>query len=74
MATSKVMQYLVGPSRKAKYPAVMGSDESVNMYMGKNGAQTYMESLPGLKRIKEIPGRCRGCYVSTIGLKSEASP
>lgn len=74
MATSKVMQYLVGPSRKAKYPAVMGSEESVNMYMGKNGAQTYMESLPGLKRIREIPGRCRGCYVSTIGLKSEASP
>lgn len=73
MATSKVMQNLVGSSRKAKYPAVMGSEWSCNMYPAKNGAQTYMESLPGMRKFLELGGRCRGCYVSTIGLKSQAS-
>ena len=52
----------------------MGSELSVNMYPGKNGQQVYMESLPGLKKFMKIGGRCRGCFVSTIGLKSEASP
>lgn len=74
MGVSKVYNNLIGSSRKAKFPAVMGSELSVNMYPGKNGQQQYMESLPGLQRYLDIPGRCRGCFVSTIGLKSEASP
>ena len=74
MATGKVFQNLVGSSKKAKYPAVMGSELSVNMYYARNGKQEYMESLPGLRKLKNISGRCRGSYVSTIGLKSEASP
>lgn len=73
MATSKIYQNLVGSSRKAKYPAVMGSEWSCNMYPGKNGDQVYMESLPGLRMVSNIGGRCRGCYVSTIGLKETAS-
>lgn len=68
------MQNLIGSTNKAKYPAVQGSELSVNMYMAKNGNQTYMESMPGMKKYMDIPGRCRGTYVSTIGLKSEASP
>lgn len=74
MATSKVLQNLVGSTRKAKYPAVQGSELSVNMYFAKNGPLEYMESLPGLKKLSTIGGRCRGCYVSTIGLKSVHSP
>ena len=74
MATSKVYQNLVGSTKKAKFPAVMGSELSVNMYYARNGKQEYMESLPGLRKLSRIGGRCRGCYVSTIGLKSEASP
>ena len=68
MATGKVFQNLVGSTKKAKYPAVMGSELSVNMYPGQNGNQTYMESLPGLERIATLSGKCRGVYVSTIGL------
>lgn len=74
MAKSKVFQNLVGSSRKAKYPAVQGSELSVNMYPGKNGEQVYMESLPGIRKLSQFTGlRCRGCYVSTIGLASEHS-
>lgn len=73
MATSKIYQNLVGSSRKAKYPAVMGSEWSCNMYVGRNGDQTYLESLPGLRMVSRLSGKCRGVYVSTIGLKSEAS-
>lgn len=74
MATSKVMTNLIGSSKKAKYPAVMGSELSVNMYYARNGKQEYMESLPGIRKLSELGGKCRGVYVSTIGLKSEASP
>lgn len=73
MAKSKVYNNLVGSARKAKYPAVQGSELSVNMYPGKNGQQVYMESLPGIKNFVELGGKCRGCYVSTIGLKTLAS-
>lgn len=74
MAVSKVYNNLIGSSRKAKYPAVQGSELSVNMYPGKNGQQAYMESLPGQKFYLQLGGKCRGTFVSTIGLKSEASP
>lgn len=71
MAVGKVYQNLVGSTNKAKFPAVMGSELSVNMYPGKNGNNIYMESLPGLRKLSQIGGRCRGAYVSTIGMKSE---
>lgn len=74
MATGKVYQYLIGSARKSKYPAVMGSEWTCNMYRGVNGKQEYMESLPGLKLFQQIGGRCRGAYVSTIGLRAENSP
>lgn len=74
MATSRVFNNLIGSTRKAKFPAVQGSELSVNCYVGKNGAQTYIESLPGLKNYMQLGGKCRGVFVSTIGLKSEASP
>lgn len=74
MAIAKVYNNLVGSSKKAKYPAVQGSELSVNCYYAQNGKQAYMESLPGLQKLSELPGRCRGSYVSTIGLKAEASP
>ena len=74
MATGKVFQNLVGSTKKAKYPAVMGSELSVNMYPAQNGNQVYMESLPGLKMIEQVGGKCRGIYVSTIGKASEHSP
>ena len=74
MATSKVLNNLIGSSTKAKYPAVMGSELSVNMYYAKNHKNEYMESLPGMKLLDNIGGKCRGAYVSTIGLASEHSP
>lgn len=74
MATSKIINNLVGSTKKAKYPAVQGSELSVNMYPAKNGDSVYMESLPGMKALSSIGGRCRGAYVSTIGLDSEHSP
>lgn len=73
MATSRVIQNLIGSSKKAKFPAVMGSELSVNMYYGVNGKNSYMESLPGMQKLSALSGRCRGAYVSTIGLKAEAS-
>jgi len=74
MATSQVVQFLVGKSAKGKYPAVQGSELSVNMYKGENGGKPFMESVPGLKFLQQLNGRCRGCYVSTRGLASEHSP
>lgn len=74
MATSKVLNFLIGSTKKAKYPAVMGSDLSVNCYYAKNGSQEFMESLPGMRMLSLVGGRCRGSYVSTIGLAAEHSP
>lgn len=74
MATSQVMQFLVGKSAKGKYPAVQGAELSVNMYKGDNGGKMFMESIHGVKRIEQIGGKCRGVYVSTRGLDSTHSP
>ena len=74
MSISKVLSNLIGGSLKAKYPAVQGSEWSCNMYQGKNGPNLYMESLPGMKFLSSVGGRCRGAYVSTIGLASTHSP
>ena len=73
MATGKVINNLIGSSKKSKYPAVMGSELCVNMYYAKNGNNEYMESLPGMKLLTYIGGRCRGAYVSTIGLAVDHS-
>ena len=74
MATSQVVQFLVGKSAKGKYPAVMGAELSVNMYKGENGGKSFMESVPGIKFIRQLNGRCRGTYVSTRGLDATHSP
>lgn len=73
MAVGNVYNNLIGSTAKAKYPAVMGSEWSCNMYYAKNGDLTYLESLPGMKLLQNIGGRCRGAYVSTIGLSVEHS-
>lgn len=74
MATSKVLNNLVGASNKARFSAVQGSELSVNMYYARNGKQEFMESLPGMKKVLDLGGKCRGCHVSTIGLKAQDSP
>ena len=73
MATSKVINLLVGSTNKAKYPAVQGTELSVNMFHSDNGSVSFLESVPGLQRIFQINGKCRGTYVSTRGLDSERS-
>ena len=75
MATGKVFQYLVGSTNKAKFPAMQGSQWSCNMYYSKNGNEEYMESLPGMKLLSTVANgaRCRGAYVSTIGLAAQNS-
>lgn len=75
MATGKVFQYLVGASNKAKFPAMQGSQWSCNMFYSKNGADEYMESVPGMKLLSVVVEntRCRGAYVSTIGLAAQNS-
>ena len=76
MATSKVTQFLVGASNKSKFPGIQGAQWSCNMYYSKNGSDEYMESLPGMKLLSVVDSgaRCRGAYVSTIGLAAEQSP
>ncbi len=75
MATSKVTQFLVGASNKSKFPGIQGAQWSCNMYYSKNGSDEYMESLPGMKLLKVISegAKCRGAYVSTIGLSATSS-
>ena len=75
MATSKVTQYLVGASNKSKFPGVQGSQWSCNMYYSKNGSDEFMESLPGMKLLNVVDDgkKCRGAYVSTIGLSATSS-
>jgi len=75
MATSKVTQFLVGASNKSKFPGIQGAQWSCNMYYSKNGSDEYMESLPGMKLLSVVQdgARCRGAYVSTIGMSSMQS-
>ena len=74
MATSQVFNNLTGGTNRGKFPAVQGSELSVNMYRGMNGKVSFQESMPGLKRLYNISGNCRGCYVSTRGLRADSSP
>lgn len=73
MATSTVLNFLIGGTNKGKYPAVCGSELTVNMYKCTNGKTVFMESMPGLRILSQIGGKCRGVWVSTRGLKAEGS-
>lgn len=75
MATSKVTQYFVGASNRSKFPGIQGAQWSCNMYYSKNGSDEFMESLPGMKLLSVVDSgaRCRGAYVSTIGLSESSS-
>ena len=73
MATSTVAEFLIGGTNKSKYPATCGAEWSCNMYRSQNGKQKFMESLPGIRKLADIGGKCRGTWVSTRGLKSEGS-
>lgn len=71
MARSKVYNSLIGGSGKGRHPSVMGSELSVNMYSETSNGSVYQASLPGLKYLGKASGRCRGCWVSSVGLAAE---
>lgn len=69
--TTKVSNYLIGRTNRTRHPATMGCEWSLNMFREVNENVEYMASVPGLEHIKHIgDGRCRGAYVSTVGLAS----
>lgn len=75
MGQGNVISALIGASNKARFPGVQGSQLSVNMFYAKNGADEFMESVPGLKlkRLVASGMKCRGAYCSTIGLDAYGS-
>ena len=71
MSQTSVTNYLIEPAtNRGKHPATMGSAWSCNMFREINSANNYLASLPGLKLIKRLQttARCRGAYVSSVGL------
>lgn len=71
MSRTSVSNYLISPgTERGKNPATQGSSWSCNMFREVNGQQNYLTSLPGLKFSRRIHGasRCRGAYVSSVGL------
>ena len=71
MSQTSVTNYLIEPAtNRGKHPATMGSSWSCNMFREINEANNYLTSLPGLKLIKRVhtSARCRGAYVSSVGL------
>lgn len=69
MPTTTVTNYLLGGTNRGKHPATMGAEWSCNMYMETSGNTSYLQSLPGIKYLKNVgSGRCRGAYVSSVGL------
>lgn len=71
MAKTSVSNYLVAPgTERGKNPATQGSSWSCNMFREVNGQQNYLTSLPGLrfKHRFNTGSRCRGAYVSSVGL------
>ena len=73
MSVTRVSNYLVKPgTNKGKHPATMGTSLSVNMYREINQDVEYLASVPGLQHWKKISDakRCRGAYVSSIGLST----
>lgn len=68
---AKVLNYFIGKTNRTPHPATMGCEWSCNMFRESNEGVEYMASLPGLKHIKHIgSGRCRGAFVSSVGLAS----
>lgn len=69
-----VTNYLISPGTdKGRHPATMGSAWSCNMFLDINQQNRYMASLPGLEYVRSISSsaRCRGAYVSSVGLKEQ---
>ena len=70
-----VSNYLISPgTNKGKHPATMGTSWSCNMFLDINNENKYLASLPGLKFVSRMHNgyaRCRGSYVSGIGLSSQ---
>jgi len=75
MSKTTVTSYLISPgTNKGKHPATMGTSLSVNMFLDINNENQYLASLPGLEFVRKVHNgyaRCRGSYVSSIGLSSQ---
>lgn len=73
MSTTRVTNYLIAPgTNRGRHPATMGSSWSCNMFLDINQENRYLASLPGLEFRRQIAqGRCRGAYVSSVGLGSQ---
>lgn len=73
MSTTRVSNYLIEPStNRARHPATMGSSWSCNMFKEVNEDTAYLASVPGLEfiaRVSQSSARCRGAFVSSVGLK-----
>lgn len=72
MSITKVSNYLIEPgTNKSRHPSTMGAAWTCNMFREINAENNYLASVPGLKFHKRIYGssRCRGSYVSSVGLK-----
>ena len=71
MATTSVSNYLIEPgTNRGKHPATQGSSWSCNMFREVSGANNYLTSVPGIKFARRFNtgSRCRGAYVSSVGL------
>ena len=74
MTVTKVTNYLISPgTNRGRHPATMGSSWSCNMYREINQENEYLASVPGLKYVSTMlpSARCRGAYVSSVGLASD---
>lgn len=73
MSTTKVSNYLITPgTNRGRHPATMGTSWSCNMFLDINNENQYLASLPGLEFTRKIgDGRCRGAYVSSVGLAQD---
>ena len=73
MSVTKVSNYFLFPAtNRGRHPATMGSSWSCNMFRDVNRESEYLASVPGLKFMQRImtQSRCRGSYVSSIGLST----
>lgn len=72
MSTTRVSNYLIEPAtNRARHPATMGSSWSCNMFKEVNEGTAYLASVPGLEfisRVARTSSRCRGAFVSSVGL------
>lgn len=72
MSTTKVSNYFLNPAtNRARHPSTMGASWSCNMFREHNAENQYLASVPGLKFWKKVwRGKCRGAFVSSVGLSS----